>query len=46
MIQNYFKIAWRNLNKHRFYAAINILGLPVIRETNDSRFFLKHICQE
>ena len=27
MIRNYFKIAWRNLKKHRFYAGINILGL-------------------
>ena len=27
MIRNYFKIAWRNLKKHRFYSAINILGL-------------------
>ncbi len=27
MIKNYFKIAWRNINKHRFYAAINVLGL-------------------
>ncbi len=27
MIRNYFKIAWRNLKKHRFYSGINILGL-------------------
>ncbi len=27
MIRNYFKIAWRNLKRHRFYAGINILGL-------------------
>lgn len=27
MIKNYFKIAWRNIVKHRFYSAINILGL-------------------
>lgn len=27
MIRNYFKIAWRNLLKHRFYSGINILGL-------------------
>ncbi len=27
MIRNYFKIAWRNLKKHRLYAGINILGL-------------------
>lgn len=27
MLRNYFKIAWRNLRKHRFYSAINILGL-------------------
>ncbi|GAA3555675.1 ABC transporter permease [Snuella lapsa] len=27
MFQNYFKIAWRNLKKYRFYAAINVLGL-------------------
>ena len=27
MITNYFKIAWRNIIKSRFYAAINIIGL-------------------
>ena len=27
MIRNYFKIAWRTINKYRFYATINILGL-------------------
>ena len=27
MIKNYFKIAWRNLSKHKLYSAINIVGL-------------------
>jgi ABC-type antimicrobial peptide transport system permease subunit len=27
MLQNYFKIAWRNLLKSKLYSAINILGL-------------------
>ena len=27
MIKNYFKIAWRNIVKSRFYAAVNIVGL-------------------
>ncbi|CAN5821282.1 ABC transporter permease [soil metagenome] len=27
MIKNYFKIAWRNIIKSRFYAAVNIVGL-------------------
>jgi len=27
MIKNYFKIAWRNITKNRFYSAVNILGL-------------------
>ncbi len=27
MIQNYLKIAWRNIIKSRFYAAVNIIGL-------------------
>jgi len=27
MLKNYFKIAWRNITKHRFYTAINIFGL-------------------
>ena len=27
MINNYFKIAWRNINKNRFYSIINIFGL-------------------
>jgi putative ABC transport system permease protein len=27
MLKNYFKIAWRNLSKYRFYSAVNILGL-------------------
>jgi putative ABC transport system permease protein len=29
MIQNYFKIAWRNLIKNKGYSAINILGLSI-----------------
>ncbi len=27
MLRNYFKIAWRNIVKHRFYAVVNIIGL-------------------
>jgi putative ABC transport system permease protein len=27
MIKNYFKIAWRNIVKHRFYSIVNIVGL-------------------
>ncbi len=27
MFKNYFKIAWRNILKHRFYAALNVIGL-------------------
>ncbi len=27
MIKNYFKLAWRNITKHRFYAFVNIAGL-------------------
>ena len=29
MLLNYFKIALRNLSKHRIYAAINIIGLAL-----------------
>ncbi|MDB5089558.1 MAG: hypothetical protein JWR09_3552 [Mucilaginibacter sp.] len=29
MIENYLKIAWRNLNKHRFFSLVNICGLAV-----------------
>src|ERR1043165_8095134 len=29
MIRNYFKIAWRNLLRHKAYSAINITGLAV-----------------
>jgi len=29
MVRNYFKIAWRNLWKHKFYTLINILGLSL-----------------
>jgi predicted permease len=29
MIKNYFKIAWRNLLRHKGYSAINIAGLTV-----------------
>src|SRR5689334_11283158 len=29
MIKNYFKSAWRNLAKNRFYTGINIAGLAV-----------------
>ena len=27
MIKNYFKIAWRNLQRSKLYSTINILGL-------------------
>ncbi len=29
MLKNYFKIAWRNLIKRKFYSAINIFGLSL-----------------
>ena len=29
MFKNYFKIAWRNLRKHKLYSSINIFGLTV-----------------
>ncbi|HEV7347736.1 ABC transporter permease [Telluribacter sp.] len=29
MLQNYLKIAWRNLRKHRFYSFLNIFGLSL-----------------
>src|ERR1700743_1540709 len=29
MLQNYLKIAWRSLNKHRFFSLINICGLAI-----------------
>src|SRR5690606_29788648 len=29
MIKNYFKIAWRNLFRHRSFAFLNIVGLAV-----------------
>lgn len=29
MIENYFKIAWRNITRHKGYSAINILGLAI-----------------
>ena len=29
MIKNYFKIAWRNLARNKFYSAINITGLSI-----------------
>ena len=29
MLKNYFKIAWRNLAKHKFYSVINIAGLTI-----------------
>ncbi len=29
MLKNYFKIAWRNIARHKAYAAINISGLTV-----------------
>ena len=27
MLKNYFKIAWRNITKNKFYASVNIIGL-------------------
>jgi putative ABC transport system permease protein len=29
MIKNYFKTAWRNLLKNKFYSLINIAGLSI-----------------
>jgi len=29
MIKNYFKIAWRNILKHKFHSALNMLGLSI-----------------
>lgn len=29
MLKNYFKLAWRNILKNRFYSMVNILGLSV-----------------
>uniref|UniRef100_UPI003F72DA2F ABC transporter permease n=1 Tax=Dyadobacter sp. TaxID=1914288 RepID=UPI003F72DA2F len=29
MLQNYLKIAWRNLQKHKFYSFLNIFGLSL-----------------
>src|ERR1700712_134882 len=29
MIKNYFKVAWRNLWKHKVFSGINIIGLAV-----------------
>ena len=29
MLQNFFKIAWRNIMRHKVYAGINILGLAI-----------------
>jgi putative ABC transport system permease protein len=29
MLKNYFKIAWRNLVKHKAFSLINILGLTI-----------------
>ena len=29
MIKNYFKIAWRNIQRHKSYSVINIIGLAI-----------------
>src|SRR4026207_739660 len=29
MIKNYFKIAWRNIKRHKAYSGINIFGLAI-----------------
>src|SRR6185312_17313969 len=29
MLKNYFKIAWRNIKRHKAYSIINILGLAL-----------------
>ena len=29
MIKNYFKIAWRNISRHKIYTLINVLGLAL-----------------
>ena len=29
MLKNYFKIAWRNIMRHKAYSALNIAGLSI-----------------
>jgi putative ABC transport system permease protein len=29
MFRNYFKIAWRNIRKHKLYSIVNITGLAI-----------------
>src|SRR4051812_33503556 len=29
MLRNYFKIAWRNIKRHKIYSGINIIGLAI-----------------
>src|ERR1700712_2860895 len=29
MLKNYFLVAWRNINRHKIYTAINVLGLAL-----------------
>ena len=29
MLKSYFKIAWRNISKHKIYSFINVLGLAI-----------------
>jgi len=29
MLKNYFKIAWRNITRHKAYTTINVLGLAL-----------------
>src|SRR5882757_9817635 len=29
MLKNYFRIAWRNIKRHKVYSGINIIGLAI-----------------